>query len=86
MLLNAVPGAAHRGHVRRPRACARGTWNGAAARAASSSRTATSTSPTPWPRKGSGDAARDGRFSLGYPRKDGGEEINARRQRSTTGT
>ncbi|MCK7518651.1 MAG: hypothetical protein MZV64_13490 [Ignavibacteriales bacterium] len=29
VLLNAVPGAAHRGQLRRPRACARGTWNGA---------------------------------------------------------
>ena len=47
-------------------------------RAASSSRTATSTSPTASSASGDSEIRADGLFSLGYPRDDGGEEIDAR--------
>ena len=47
-------------------------------RPASSSKTATSTCATAWCGGASSEIRADGLFSLGYPRQDGGEEINAR--------
>ena len=60
------------------RICAPGTRSGATAARTSSSRTATSTSTTASSRLDGSEIRADGRFSLGYPRDDGGEEINAR--------
>ena len=59
------------------------TWG--SGEAPPSSRTATPTSRTCVDQVRRVDDHADGRFSLGFPRKDGGEEINARDPRSSSG-
>ena len=74
-----VPAPAHRGRCSPARTCAPGTRSGATAAARHRHREqlrrrdATASSA-----HGDSEIRADGRFSLGYPRADGGEEINAR--------
>ena len=69
---------ARRRALRRARICARSTSTGEAAKPASSSRIRTSDVTGGRMQKDGGEIVVNGRFSLGFPRRDKGEEINGR--------
>ena len=77
-MLSALHEAAHRGDVHRRSHARVGVGLGTRHARRSSSRTATRSSARASITTATSEINADGTFSLGYPRRDGGEEINAR--------